>query len=83
MRGGATAGSGGAVGCGGAALGRGGTVAFGVVDEVAVELRSGISHGSQVGREGIHDQPGPGAIIVVLLGRYIVLGLSRAFRSES
>ena len=44
--GGATAGSGGAAGCGGAALGRGGIVECGAVDEVAVELRSGISHGS-------------------------------------
>ena len=58
-------------------------VVVGAVEEVAVELPFDISHGSYVGREGIHDQPGPGAIIVVLIGMYIMLSLSCAFRSES
>ena len=53
-------------------MGRGGTVACGVVDEVAVELRTGISHGSYAGREGILVQSEPGAIIVVLLARYVM-----------
>ena len=56
---------------------------FGVAVAVAFELRSDIAQGSSGDFAGNHARLGAGTLVVELLGRYIVLGLICAFRSES
>ena len=56
---------------------------FGVTVAVAFELRSDIARGSSEDCEGNNARLGAGTLAVELLGKYMVLGLICAFRSES